>query len=178
MIGVLLAAILAAMGRVWWCQAGDVWPWSWDIWSRHNSQHLVDPYTLSHLEHGIGLYVLLFVLTRRFWTTFACSLVVSGVESAWEIVENTNWMIERYREVTISLDYYGDSILNSVSDYGSCIVGTLIASRMPLWAACVLFVCLELISVVWIRDSLLLNVLMLISPIDAIRQWQMSGAPG
>ena len=96
----------------------------------------------------------------------------------WEVAENTNWMIERYREVTISLDYYGDSILNSVSDYGACLGGVVLASRLPVWASCLLFAGLELASVVWMRDSLLLNILMLACPVEAIRQWQMIGAPG
>jgi len=172
-----MTAILALMGRVWWCQSGDWWPWSWDVWSRHNSQHFVDPYTLSHIEHGIGLYlVLLLVAPRR--TTFFRAITVAIVELTWEVVENTNWMIERYREVTISLDYYGDSILNSVSDYGACLGGVVLASRLPVWASCLLFAGLELASVIWIRDSLLLNILMLACPVEAIRQWQMIGAPG
>ena len=176
-LAVLMTAILAPMGRVWWCQSGDWWPWSWDVWSPHNSQHFVDPYTLSHIEHGIGLYlVLLLVAPRR--TTFFRAITVAIVELTWEVVENTNWMIERYREVTISLDYYGDSILNSVSDYGACLGGVVLASRLPVWVSCLLFVGLELASVIWIRDSLLLNILMLACPIEAIRQWQMIGAPG
>jgi len=172
-----MTAILAPMGRVWWCQSGDWWPWSWDVWSAHNSQHFVDPSTLSHIEHGIGLYlVLLLVAPRR--TTFFRGIAVAIVELTWEVAENTNWMIERYREVTISLDYYGDSILNSVSDYGACLGGVVLASRLPVWASCLLFAGLELASVIWMRDSLLLNILMLACPVEAIRQWQMIGAPG
>lgn len=176
-LAVLLMMILAPMGRMWWCQAGDWWPWSWDIWSRHNSQHLVDPYTLSHIEHGLGLYLMLLLMARR-WTPFARAGGVAVVEMTWEVTENTNWMIERYRAVTISLDYYGDSILNSVSDYGACLGGVVLAARLPVWGSCVLLAGLELVSLAWIRDSLLLNILMLIAPIEAIRQWQMSGVPG
>ena len=80
--------------------------------------------------------------------------------------------------MTISLDYYGDSILNSVCDYGACLGGVVVASRLPLWASCLLFAGLEFTSVIWVRDSLLLNMLMLVSPIEAIRHWQMLGAPG
>jgi hypothetical protein len=176
-LAVLLMLVLASLGRTWWCQAGDLWPWSWDIWSRHNSQHLLDPYTLSHIEHGLGLYLMLLLLARR-WTPFSRALAVAVVELTWEVAENTNWMIERYRETTIALDYYGDSIWNSVSDYGACLGGVLLASRLPVWASCALFAGLELACLLWMRDSLLLNILMLLVPIEPIRYWQMSGAPG
>ena len=161
------------MGRVWWCQAGDLWPWSWDVWSRHNSQHLVDPYSLSHVQHGIGLFLLLTFLFGTRLSNATRTLLVAVVEAAWEFVENTNWMINRYREVTISLDYYGDSILNSLGDYGTCLVGVLIARRLPWRASLAVFVALEIVSVLWIRDSLMLNILMLVYPIEAVRQWQM-----
>jgi hypothetical protein len=176
-LAVLMTMILAPMGRVWWCQSGDWRPWSWDVWSRHNSQHFVDPYTLSHIQHGIGLYLVLLLIAPR-WTAISRGWAVALVETTWEVVENTNWMIERYREVTISLDYYGDSILNSVSDYGACLGGVVLAARLPVWVSGLLLVGLEFISVVWIRDSLLLNILMLACPVEAIRQWQMIGAPG
>ena len=92
-LAILLTTILAAMGRVWWCPSGDGWPWSWDVWSRHNSQHLVDPYTLSHIEHGIGLYVLLLGAVGARWTTFSRACAVAIVEMIWELAENTSWMI-------------------------------------------------------------------------------------
>ncbi len=165
---------LALMGRVWWCEAGDLWPWSWDVWSRHNSQHLMDPYSLSHIQHGIGLYLALAIVPVRYLAIDLRVLAVAMVEAVWEVAENTSWMIERYREVTISLDYYGDSIVNSMGDFGFCMLGVLIARRLPWWAGLVLFTVLELVSVMWIRDSLMLNIIMLIYPLDVIRQWQMT----
>ena len=165
----------AAIGRVWWCAAGDLWPWTWDVWSRHCSQHLVDPYTLSHVQHGIGLYLVLAALWRHRLTPDVRLLLVAIVEAVWEITENTNWMIERYRATTISLDYFGDSILNSLLDYLACIAGTLLAVRLPWRISVALFIALEVLSICWIRDSLMLNVLMLICPADAIREWQMAG---
>ena len=178
-IGLLVLAIgmtitLALMGRVWWCEAGDWWPWSWDVWSRHNSQHLMDPYSLSHIQHGIGLYLILTLLFRRQLSIEMRVLAVAMVEATWEVAENTRFMIERYREVTISLDYYGDSIVNSLGDFGFCLLGVLIARRLPWWASLSLFIVLELLSIWWIRDSLLLNILMLLYPLEAIRQWQMA----
>jgi hypothetical protein len=177
-IGLLAVALvtllgLANMGRVWWCEAGDAWPWSWDVWSRHNSQHLVDPYSLSHIQHGLGLYLLLTLLLGSRVSPNLRVLLVALVEATWELVENTNWMIQRYREVTISLDYFGDSILNSLGDYGTCLFGVFLARLLPWWVTLLLFLALEALSVWWIRDSLLLNILMLFCPIEAIRQWQM-----
>lgn len=173
LIGAAVAVTLAAMGRVWWCEAGDLLPWSIDVWSRHNSQHLADPYTLSHIEHGIGLYLLVTVLLGSRATRPVRTLFVAVVEASWEIVENTDWMIQRYREATISLNYYGDSIVNSLGDYGFCMAGVLLARRIPFWLSLTLLAALELTSILWIRDSLLLNTIMLLYPLDAIRQWQM-----
>jgi hypothetical protein len=170
MLGLLLA------GRVWWCEVGDIWPWSWDVWSRHNSQHLIDPYSLSHLQHGLGLSLLLTFSVFAKLSIHLRAILVAVVESIWELVENTNWMIERYRAVTISLDYYGDSILNSLCDYGMCLVGIAICQWLPRWTSGALFVLLEITSIVWIHDSLLLNMFMLIWPVDAVREWQMRSA--
>ncbi len=171
-IGILLSGV--AMGRVWWCEAGDLWPWTWDVWSRHCSQHLLDPYSLSHLQHGIGLYLLLTLFCGRRLMTDWRVLLVACVEAGWEIVENTNWMIQRYRTATIALDYFGDSILNSLGDYTACMIGVWLAIRLPWRVSVGLFVALEVISVCWIRDSLLLNILMLLYSVDAIRQWQLA----
>ncbi len=136
----IILVSLALMGRVWWCQAGDLWPWSWNVWSQHNSQHLVDPYSLSHLQHGIGLYLVLTALAGRHLTRPSRALCVATVEAVWELVENTNWMIERYRATTMSLGYAGDSILNSLGDYGTCLIGVWLAQRLPgrrrRWLVC------------------------------------------
>jgi hypothetical protein len=174
-LGVALTTLIGLMfmGRVWWCEAGDLWPASWDVWSRHNSQHLVDPYSLSHIQHGLGLYLLLTALLGARLSSNSRVLLVALVEAGWELVENTNWMIQRYREVTISLDYFGDSILNSMGDYGTCLLGVLLARLLPWRFSLLLFVGLEALSIWWIRDSLMLNILMLFFPIEAIRQWQM-----
>lgn len=173
-LGVALIVLMGVkvMGRVWWCAQGDLWPWAWDVWSKHCSQHLVDPYTLSHLQHGIGLYLVLTALWRRRLTPDVRLLLVAIVEAAWEITENTDWMIQRYRENTISLDYFGDSIVNSLCDYFACVAGVLLAMRFPWRISLGLFVVLEVICICWIRDSLMLNVLMLFCPVEAIRQWQ------
>lgn len=167
-----MCAVLALMGRVWWCESGDAAIWSWDIWSTHNSQHLIDPYSLSHIEHGIALFLLLTVFGSQRLSFESRTLIVAWIEAAWEIFENTPFVINRYREATISLDYFGDSILNSVSDYGMCLLGVLLVRSTGWKAGLATFVALELISMLWIRDSLLLNIIMLISPIDAIKQWQ------
>ena len=168
-----MGVVLAWMGRVWWCQAGDFSPWSWDIWSAHNSQHLFDPYSLSHIEHGIGLFLLLNIASKRSLSKQARVVIVAAVEACWEIAENTPFMIQRYREATISLDYFGDSIMNSVSDYGMCLLGILVVQKTSWKIGLVLFVLFECVSLWWIRDSLLLNILMLVSPVDAVHQWQI-----
>lgn len=166
------AAVLRMMGRVWWCREGDLGPVSLDIWSAHNSQHLVDPYTITHVLHGIALYGLLWLLLRTVLGAAGRGLVAVAVEIAWEIVENTPMVIERYRETTISLNYYGDSVLNSIGDTIAFAGGYLLAATIPAWASAVGFFVTDALLLLWIRDSLLLNVLMLLRPIDAIRTWQ------
>ena len=171
------AIVESALGRVWWCAAGDLSPWSGDIWSRHNSQHLADPYTITHVMHGMLLYGLLWLVLRRIAGPMTRAGIAIGVEVAWEIIENTPAMIERYRAATISLDYYGDSIVNSLGDILAFVCGYLGATLLPTWVSVVGFVIADGLLVLWIRDSLLLNVLMLLHPLDSVKGWQMGRMP-
>jgi hypothetical protein len=166
------ALALAAMGRIAWCECGEPDLFSWHVWSRHNSQHVIDPYTFSHVLHGLAFYGGAFLLLRGrpFWLRLAVAL---AVEAAWEIAENTDRMIERYRETTISLDYYGDSVINSLADVVACAAGFALAAAIPVWASVAFFVATEVAMVLWIRDCLALNVLMLVWPVEAIKEWQM-----
>ena len=172
--GIILLSTIALnlQGRVWWCEAGDLWPWSWDVWSRHNSQHAIDPYSFTHVLHGILEFWLIGLVFRK--VPIAWRFVIAiFIETSWEVMENTNYVINRYREATISLDYYGDSIVNSIADIICCGLGFAIAYKIRLWWSLLLFGVMEVILLFWIRDSLLLNILMLIFPIDAVKHWQM-----
>lgn len=166
------ALILWLMGQPIWCKCGEWSPWAWDIWSRHNSQHLIDPYTFTHILHGILLCGLLYWLPRSVpeWVRYLMAMLL---EAIWEIQENSPFIIERYRTATISQDYFGDSVINSVGDILACALGYWIAFHWRTWPSLTFFLLSELILAVWIRDNLILNVLMLVFPIDAIQQWQM-----
>ena len=171
---ILLASIISLqlLGRVWWCEAGDYSPWSWVVNSRHNSQHLIDPYSFTHILHGIlefWLIGLVFSKIPMAWR-FVIAIII---ESSWEIIENTNYVINRYREATISLDYYGDSVANSLFDIVCCGVGFAIAYRVRFWWSAAIFIATEAILLIMIRDSLLLNMLMLVWPLDSVKQWQV-----
>ncbi|HVO31077.1 MAG TPA: DUF2585 family protein, partial [bacterium] len=157
------ATILRFFGRRWWCACGSPIPWSTEVNSRHNSQHLFDAYSPTHVLHGLAFYALAFLVARRAPLAWRFAAVAIA-EAAWEMVENSSFVIERYRAATISLDYYGDSILNSLSDVGCCLFGFWLASRLPAWASLALFVAVELVLVLTIRDSLTLNVIMLVWP--------------
>lgn len=172
---IVAAATLHLMGQPWWCAQGDLAPWASDINSPHNSQHLVDAYTLTHLLHGLALYAILWALAggeleqrRRF-------IIAMALEAAWEVFENTDLIIGRYREGTISLDYFGDSIVNSLGDLAACAVGYGAAITLPAWASIATFAGVEILLLLWIRDSLLLNIVMLVRPLEAIKTWQMGG---
>jgi hypothetical protein len=172
---IVLASGLAefSMGRQIWGIHGTPGIWSGDIWSANNSQFLTDPYTLTHISHGILFYALLTLLfpTSPIWTRLILAGIVEGV---WEVVENTSFVINRYRMETISLNYYGDSIVNSMADMIACYVGFLLASRLPKAATIALLAALEIVLLVWTRDNLTLNIVMLFYPSSAIRAWQMA----
>ena len=169
---VALAAVwLLAAGRLPICECGYVKLWHGQTYSSENSQHVMDWYTPSHLLHGLLFYAALWVVARR--VPLGWRLVVATlVEAAWEIVENSDAIIERYRAVTISFDYYGDSVINSVADMGAMIVGFWLARLLPVWASVAIVVAFEMLTIWLIRDGLALNVLMLLWPLDVVRDWQ------
>jgi hypothetical protein len=169
-----MALALHRMGRRLWCACGSWSPWSWDIWSAHNSQHVIDPYTFTHVLHGTLYYGLLWLVFRGRAPALRTLLAVA-VEAAWEVGENTRRVIEAYRESTISLNYDGDSIVNSVADVAAFVVGYLLAMSLPTLISVAGFVAVEAVLLLTIRDSLLLNVLMLVHPIEAVRTWQLGG---
>lgn len=161
-----------SMGRRPWGVGGKPGIWSGDIWSEHNSQFLLDPYTLTHITHGVFFYGIL-KLAFKNASTDARLIAAVALESGWEVLENTETVIERYRAETISLNYYGDSIVNSMVDIVACMFGFMLASRLPKRATIAGTVAFELILAFWIRDNLTLNIIMLLYPNSAIRMWQM-----
>ena len=171
LIALAAAAALLALGRnpVCTCGAVDLWVAGRD--SPRTSQMLSDWYSLSHVVHGLLFYAALWLVARR-WSVewrFTAALLI---EAAWEVSENTPWIIDRYRHATAALGYNGDSVLNSLSDIAMMGLGFLAARKLPLWAAIALVALLELLPLAVIRDNLTLNVWMLLAPSEAIANWQ------
>lgn len=170
----LTGLVLLLMGRVPICRCGYVSLWHGQVMSAGNSQHVSDWYTFSHVIHGFLFYAVLWLLARRWPIGLRLALAVA-LEGAWEITENTDAVISRYREATIALDYYGDSVLNSLSDIGAMVLGFVLAARAPVWAIVTAAIAMELAVGYLIRDNLTLNVLMLLYPLEAVREWQLGG---
>ncbi len=184
-----LAATIAVLrweGRVWWCACGSWELWKSDVWSSHCSQHVADPYTISHISHGLLFWCLFSWLGDRlfprrwpaaagrftFWWRLALAVLAASI---WEIAENSTYIIERYRTVTMSLDYMGDSVTNAACDVLFCALGFFIAQRLKMKGTLLLFLAFEIILLVTIKDNLTLNVIMLAWPIEAIKHWQAAG---
>jgi hypothetical protein len=175
-VAVLAATVfqLRRQGRSWWCACGQPDLWVGDVHTSHCSQHLFDPYSFTHVLHGVALCGILAWAVPRLKPAWRLCLAVL-IESLWELLENSQLVIDRYRAATIALGYEGDSIVNSLSDILCCATGFELARRLGLRGSLIIFGLTELILLVWIRDNLTLNILMLVCPIDAIKAWQSAG---
>ena len=165
------AVLLRLEGRLWICACGTIKFWVGNTCSSDNSQHLLDPFAFTHVLHGIAFCWILVLLGRRLRSTWQVLLAIA-LESAWEVFENTNFVIERYRTATAALGYTGDTVVNSLGDILCCLAGFLIAKHLGFRRSLVVFLLVELMLILWIKDSLLLQILMLTSPIEAIKNWQ------
>ena len=168
------AAILLAMGRNPICTCGSVDLWVGARDSPKTSQMLADWYSFSHVVHGLLFYAGLWLVARR-WPVEWRFLAALVIEASWEVIENTPFVIDRYRATTAALGYTGDSVVNSLSDIAMMAIGFLLARKLPLWATVVLLFLLELVPLFVIRDNLTLNVWMLLWPTDAVLNWQAGG---
>lgn len=167
----LAALQLHYQGRSWWCQCKAFF-WTSDAWGSLTSQTLFDPYSFTHLLHGFMFAGLLLLIARRMPTNWRLCIAIV-LEAVWEVLENTNAVIERYRQATASLGYQGDTVMNSMGDILCCGVGLLIARKLGWLRSLPIFIATEIILLIWIRDSLILEIIMLIRPIDAIKAWQL-----
>ncbi|MDD4318945.1 MAG: DUF2585 family protein [Candidatus Peribacteraceae bacterium] len=172
-IMVVSGVILALMGRIPWC-AGGFGLWTTDIASPCTSQLLADPYTFSHLLHGFLFFALLWLLLRRLPVRQRL-LIALVLEAGWEILENTPFVIDRYRTQTAALGYEGDSILNSTGDMLAAAFGYYLAWKLPRWVSVLLVIAVELLMLWFFRDNLTLNILMLLYPLTAVKEWQLRG---
>jgi hypothetical protein len=171
--GLLLLALiyLRWQGRIWWCECGHWNPVSLKVNSQHNSQHVFDAYSLSHVLHGVLFCGALWLFRGRLSLNVR-AVIAAAIEIGWEVLENSPIIIDRYRAATVSLGYTGDSITNSLGDFASFMLGFYVARKVGLWWSLAVFALVELLMLWLIRDNLALNVLMLLWPIDAIRRWQ------
>jgi hypothetical protein len=166
--------LLRSQGRLWLCSCDYLLLWSGDPWSSDNSQHLLDPYSFTHLLHGFLLCGLLVLAVPRLSVVWRLWLAVS-IEAVWELIENSEFVIRRYRQETAALGYHGDTIVNSLGDILVCGLGFMLAQQLGFRRAFALFVLIEVTLAILIRDNLTLNVVMLIYPIEAIKEWQAAG---
>jgi hypothetical protein len=181
-IGIFVAVLVLTAGVELWMGRSPLGPdgkfgwWDGNIWSSENSQRLADPYSFSHIVHGILFYAVLSLIARKLPVRQRL-LIALALEAGWEMLENSPFIINRYREATISLGYVGDSVLNSLSDILMMTIGFLFAFRVPWRVSVAAVIIMEIGCALWVRDNLTLNIIMLIHPFDAIKHWQMAGAP-
>ncbi len=166
------AILLHLEGRLWICSCGRIQVWAGKVCSSDNSQHFLDPYSFTHILHGFLFFWLIAWLAPRLKSYWPLILAIT-VEALWEVFENTNFIIDRYRSATAALGYNGDTVVNSFGDILCCLIGFIIARRLGLRRSSIVFAALELVLIVWIRDSLLLEILMLVFPIEAIKALQI-----
>lgn len=172
LIAVAVALQLRNQGRLWFCACGKVYLWSGDVWSANNSQHISDPYSFTHMLHGLVICgVLAWLIPKVSWSWRLCLAVL--IEALWEIIENTELVINRYRGETAALGYEGDTVVNSLGDVLFFALGFLLARKLGFRLSLALFVITEIVLLIWIRDGLILNIIMLLYPVEAIKAWQM-----
>jgi len=173
---VATALLLHGEGRLWICSCGTLRFWAGDVCSSNNSQQFLDPYSFTHVLHGVLYFWLIALLVKmvlpRLRSAWQLWLAVTAA-SLWELFENSAFVIQRYREATAALGYQGDTVVNSMGDILCCVAGFMIARRLGLRRSVLAFVGTEIVLLLWIRDSLLLEILMLVHPIDAIKVWQL-----
>jgi hypothetical protein len=172
----LVVVFLRAEGRMFICTCGHFALWTSDTCSSNTSQQLLDPYSFTHVLHGFLFFWLIALLFRRMSSGWQVCLALL-LEGAWEVFENTRFVIDKYRTETAALGYTGDTIVNSFGDVMCALVGFLIAQRLGLRRSLIVFVLVETFLILWIRDSLLLQILMLVRPVEAIKLWQMCVQP-
>jgi hypothetical protein len=181
-IGAFLSVLVLTGGIELWMGRSPLGPdgrfglWDGNIWSSECSQRLADPYSFSHLAHGILFFGLLWLAARNVPVRHRF-LVAVLIEAGWELLENSPLIINRYRETTIALGYVGDSVMNSLSDIGMMSLGFLFASRVRPWVSMVAVITMEVGCALWVRDNLMLNIIMLLHPVEAIKAWQAAGQP-
>jgi hypothetical protein len=168
----LLIVLLRAQGRMFLCACGHFDIWTSDTCSSNNSQQLFDPYSFTHVLHGFLFFWLIALLFRQLAASWQFWLALL-LESAWEVFENTSFVINKYRSETAALGYQGDTVVNSLGDLTCALVGFLVARRLGLRWSLLVFLLLEVVLILWIHDSLLLQILMLVRPVEAIKLWQM-----
>jgi hypothetical protein len=170
------AGIELSMGRLFFGPDGRFGFWETSIWSSENSQRVADPYSFSHIVHGISFYALLWLVARKLPVEKRL-LIALALEVSWELLENSPIIINRYREATVALGYSGDSVLNSMSDGLMMTAGFLFASKVKPLISFAAVAVMEIGCAFWVRDNLTLNIIMLIHPVNAIKHWQMAGQP-
>lgn len=172
----LVVVLLRAEGRMFICTCGQFAVWTSDTCSSNTSQQLLDPYSFTHVLHGFLFFWLIALLFRRMNSSWQICLALL-LEGGWELFENTRFVIDKYRTETAALGYTGDTIVNSLGDVMCALVGFTIARQLGLRRSLIVFVVVEVVLLVWIRDSLLLQILMLVRPVEAIKLWQMCVQP-
>lgn len=175
LLSLLLVGLMGAMelwlGRNLACPCG-IKLWHSVISNYGNSQHLFDWYSMVHVLHGLAYYWLVTLFDRKNKLSIIQKFVIAVFLScAFEVIENTKWIIAAYRSHYSTFHYTGDSVVNSIGDVISVSIGFWVTTKAKLWMS-ITFFCVDVILIVYALNTVITsNTIIILDKIQHMKFW-------